>query len=138
MDLQPYKVKIVNKTPEQLGNILQHITEQDVKPLTKLFLPNFEIDQLTEIFMANPESINQLIKYYQKLGIEVNYSIKQGHNYLVNNQQYINSKGTVEFICTAIQYLVDNCSEDEIYSKISQGDLDLSFADHYILETNIN
>ncbi len=134
MNLQPYKVTIVNKTAEQLANIPTAVLAQDYSLVKKLFIPTFDIDSLTEILMASPESFNQLLKYYQKLGIEVKYSVKQGHDFLLNNQTKINNCGSIEFICSSIQYLVDNCNQDEIYSKISRGDKDITSVDHFILE----
>lgn len=134
MNLQPYKVTIVNKTPEQLVNIPNVVLAQDYSLVKNLFMPTFDIDSLTEIIMASPESFNHLLKYYQKLGIDIKYSVKQGHDFLINNQTKINDKGSIEFICCTIQYMVDNCDQDEIYSKISKGDKDITSVDQFILE----
>lgn len=134
MNLQPYKVTITNKTAEQLANIPTAVLAQDYSLVKNLFMPNFDIDSLTEVFMASPESFNQLLKYYQKLGIEVKYSVKQGRDFLINNQTHINKQGSPEFICSSIQYMVDNCDQDEIYSKISRGDKDITSVDQFILE----
>lgn len=138
MNLQPYKVTIINQTPEQLSVILNNSTEQDFNMIKDLFLPNFGIDAVTDLFMASPETFTQLLKYYQKLGIDVKYSVKKGKDFLYSNQQQINQDATPEFICASVQYIVDHCTQDDVYNKLNCGDKHITPADHYLLENQIN
>jgi len=133
MNLQPYKVTIVNKSATELAAIPQNVLAKDFHLVKDLFMPCYGLDALTEIFMASPESISQLIQYYKGLGIEISYSHKKGREFIVNNQNTVNRKGNVEFICSSIQYLVDHCNEDEIYSKLNHDKV--TPADQFILET---
>lgn len=134
MNLQPYYTTITNKTPEQLTSILKSCSENDFNIVKDLFLPNYEIDSLTELFMASPETFNQLLKYYQKLGIEVKYSVKKGKDYLFANQSQINTTGTNEFVCCSVQYILDNFDQDDVYQKINQGTKDITPAEQYLLQ----
>lgn len=133
MKLQPYKVTILNKTAAELAAIPQNTLAKDFHLVKDLFMPCYGLDSLTEIFMACPESISKLTQYYKRLGIEISYSHKKGHEFVLNNQNTINTKGDVDFICTSVQYLVDNCNEDEVYSKLNHDTI--TPADQYILET---
>jgi hypothetical protein len=134
MEIQPYKLTIVNKTEEELNSIPKKLLQQHFGFLSTIFAPSYSIDALTDIVFATKEDFEAIIRSLANIGVQGKYSIKKGKDFIFENQGKIIEDGTPEFICLTTRYVCDQCTQDEVYEKIKKGGK-LTLADQYVLET---
>lgn len=134
LEFQPYLLRIVNKTAEELDLITPEVYQSSkyYKFVLQTVEYTFDITPLDTIVFTTPEDLKIIKMYYESLGIKLEISLQGGIDYIFANEAMLNEKGSIMFVCLLIRYVFENFSIDNVLDKMNNK-LEITPANELIL-----